>query len=435
MSSLPIRQIDVQNRFVRLSMHGPWGANNSSAYINCRIDFPENYPKEATPLLMIEGTAAISASTIERITNGAQKISSAYMTYQRPSLEALSRYLQGESTIDEIIAWTKDEPNVSVLESQTEEDASSSDDEDDLGTFANLQSDDTGLTGSGVLSLSNINANVPLPKACGAIWANDGRLVCFFPPREENSQSLFGSLGLNTLSVAPRGRRKIFEGFGKLHQTPFRKPRLRALDTVDTDESESESESDDSYSSSSGSSESSRILSLPSQYLSPSHALQSDSQGLSRTMHPMDDTLHSNGSKSQPLSGSLTAKNVVSIHNLESLLPARRALARHYVLSGANACKHNAEVTRDIGNDELAHVWDLLDMIMRDSVPVDAIPLNDKNGSNVLIAQRTLASLKRTDSAIDLSFDEQENKAAHVGRVSIKWGQHPFGGSYLIQEL
>ena len=426
---------------MKLSMHGPWGPNAVSTYLDCRIDFPTKYPMEVMPSLKIEKTAAVDTATMEKITNGVQEISSTYLNYQRESLEAVTRYLQGEYTVDELLAWTKDEPNASMLESRTEDDTSSSDDEDELGTFAGLQPDDSALAGSGVLSLSNSNANVPLPKACGALWADNGRLVCFFPPKEDKSQSLFGSLGLDSLSPGSKGRKRIFEGFGKLHQTSFTKPRLTTIGTVDSDDSESDSGSDDSYFSSSSSSASSKVPSQPSQFLSPSYAIQSDSQGHSRVVNPLDDTLRSNGSKSQPTSGTTNSKNVISIYNFEHLLPAKRELAQQYLYSGFDACDHNANIAKKAGSDELADVWTLLGLIVSDCVPVDAVSLEDRGLPIVLLARRTLSSLretnswKKTNSAIDLSFDERKKKSTQHGQSSIVWGQHPLGGSHFVKEL
>ncbi|KAK5069046.1 hypothetical protein LTR16_009682, partial [Cryomyces antarcticus] len=93
---------------------------------------------------------------------------------------------------------------------------SSSDEEDGMGPdFNGLQFQDMDTNGTDILGTANANANVPLPKACGALWAEDGRLVCFFPPKEEN-KSLLKTIALQSNGRSTRNH-KMFEGFGRLH--------------------------------------------------------------------------------------------------------------------------------------------------------------------------------------------------------------------------
>lgn len=426
-------QIKVQNRFLRFRLYGPWGAEEASVYLDCRLVFPEKYPEAEIPLFSVEKTASIDSHTASKLEDGIRTIGNAYLTYQRGSLEAITRYLQGEQSIEDTIAWTLNDHDDSTLMFPGDEDASSSDEGDELGAFVDGQADDLGLTASGVLSSSNANANVPLPKACGALWANDGRLICFFPPKEEKPQSLLGSLGLQAAMLLSKKSRKMFEGFGNFHTgIPRTKTDSSGIETLDTGDVYYDFDSDDSYSSSSHSSASSRNLSSLRQRLNPSYIFRGNSSNLLRAA---DESQRSHGSFSVSRSGVPNVKNTISIHQLEDILPAKRSLAEKYTISGREACKKNAAVALEQGLLELSEVWSLLHLIMHDEVPLEMVEQTGLEVPLQVIARHTPKALTRKDSGIDLAFDAKSRDGAQKAHSSIKWGQHPFGGRKLIRAL
>ncbi|MCJ1397272.1 hypothetical protein MMC11_000464 [Xylographa trunciseda] len=425
-------EINVQNRFVKLSLYGPWGVNGASTYLDCRLVFPNDYPTEGIPSFTIERTATINTTIASKLNADVQTISTAYLAHQRGSLEAVTRYLQGEQTLDETIAWTKSGREDTISLFPEDDGSSSSDEEDGLGTFLNAQADELGLT-TEVLSSSNANANVPLPKACGAVWAEDGRLVCFFPPKEEIPQSLLGSLGLPGAAVVSKSGRNIFDRFGNFHLRKVNvRSKLSSVETYDSEDIDSESDSDTSYSSSSHSSTPSRKLSSVRQRMQPNPIFRSDTLHLSGVV---DESQRSVGSLSLSRSGINNPKTILSIHNLESLLPSKRILAENYLLSGPYACKHNATTAREYGLSDIAEVWSLIDMITRDEVPLNLHADTEKDLAFLLPATSALLTELRPHSAIDPLLDEEILGVASGARGSIKWGKHPMGSTYLIKAL
>ena len=430
---LTITKVDVQKRFVKFSLYGPWGANSNFTYLNCRLDFPIAYPSRAVPFFSIEKTAAIDQDVALKLKENVAIISRAYLAYQRGSLEAVARYLQGEGNVEEIIEWTIVEPAGNSVAFADVEDDSSSGEEDELSRSANILTEHMGLTSSQVLSPSNANTNVPLPKACGAVWADNGRLICFFPPKEEKAHSMLGSLGLNGVSMLSMRKKSLFEGFGKLdHVSSMGRIKSSKIESMDTEDVNSETGSEDSSTSSSYSSVSSKDLSSPRQQSKQSYAFQSDTLHLS---YAADGSHRSNGSLSISRSGVAIVKNIISIHNFEDILPAKASLAKDYAITGPSACRTNSAVAFGKGFRDLADIWTLLDLITRDEVPLEAFSEKDMESTLLVVAYRTLDSLTRKDSGIDLSFDAKSQVGIAESYGSSKWGRHPLGSVHLIKML
>jgi hypothetical protein len=390
------------------------------------------YPTESIPSFSAEKTASIAEDVVTKLTADVHTIGRAYLAYQRGSLEALTRYLQGEQALDDILGWTKAEPENSALLDFAEND--DSDEEDEGDAYKAVQADDFGLGGSGMLNSSNANANVPLPKACGALWADNGLLICFFPPKEDRVQSLVDVLGLDT-ALQAKGKKGVFEGFGRLQAPAVRSKLFRADGTGVSGETDSESGSEASDLSSANSTTNSNAFShgrrqMNSQYIFPTDLLRISQGGIG-----LDETHRSNGSVSISRSGFTQSKNVVSIHDLSSMLPSKKKLAQFYKLSGPNACKHNASVAADEGLQDLANAWSLLDMIIRDEVPVETMPTKEGQVQILVVARRASSCLHRNDSGIDVMFDTGARSHGKKAKYSVKWGEHPLGSSYLIKEL
>lgn len=424
-------QVDVHNRLVTVSMSGPWGPDNVPIYVKSRIAFPIKYPDAKPPVLTFEKTASLSDGTVSKLTADVQIITYAYVSRQKSCLEAILRYLLGEQSLEEITAWLTDNKGISTL-NLTDDDAASSSDEDDdgVGKFSGTQSNDMDMSGSGLLGATNANANVPLPKACGAIWADNGLLICFFPPKEDKPQSLFDTLSLRSADRSSRSQSRVFEGFGRLYTgSPGPKTKASTLDTVEA----SDSDSDDSFDSSSRSSASSEIARLPRRTFNPPLAWRGD---LPEVHHgrSVDESQRSSGGLGATKVPSTKPENVISIHDYQHLLPSKRQLAQQYVILGEDlqVCAHNARVAASQGGQELADTWTFVDLILRDEVPLQES--GHPCGEPILITARP-ASLQRQDSAVDLSFDVvEDHKAAKLGG-RVKWGKHPFGRRWFVDSL
>ena len=343
-----------------------------------------------------------------------QTLTEAYMSEQKNSLEAIFRYLLGEANLDESLTWLKLNLNQDLT-------YSSSDEDDDVGTFSNLQTLGMDMADS-TLSISNDQYNVPLRKTCGALWAYNGRLVCFFPIVESSLSVL--DLGYQATERSSSSHKSMFEGFGRLHnKSPAPRKKVSTLQTIESDDSGY----DDSLTSSSGSSESSGMI-RESRYhhLIPSIARIGNT---SDTQHAMsaEESQKSSGVIGFAKSSGFRKVNFISIHDWKDLLPSKQALAKQYVLDGPNICTLNAKIAANMGMHDLSDAWEFIDLILRDEVPlaVRDHPCGDE--TILVVAHRALAPRRRKDSAVDLSHDDLDEAQSWNIKGRIKWASHPFG--------
>lgn len=420
-SKVKFEAADVGARHAVISLNGPWGSSGAPVYVKADVDFPSDYPEMSPLKVKLEKTASISEDTLKKILDSVEGIAQSYASQKRASLESVLRYLLGERSLEDSLAWLIGEESVS-----------SSDDDEGVGTYAGTQGQEAELGSSGLLGGGNANATVPLPGECGASWSGNGRLVCFFPPKEERTRSLLGPLTSKDADRSSRNQ-KFFEGFGQFH-TGSPGPRNKSSTANTADDTVSD-ESDDSFTSSSSSGGSSDIDSnFPDGYRL-SMGWRGGPLGIQRSRST------DQSQKSSALTGGikmLKPKNVVSIHNLVDLLPAKSCLGKEYAILGdaPSVCAHNAKVADGLGYTDLAAVWTFIKLLLHDEVPLRIMLQPYRKEPILVMARQALGDLKRKDSAIDLSLDEAEDQREQghlTGRV--RWGQHPFGRSWFIEAL
>ena len=418
-------------------MTGPWGPAESPSYVQCQVMFPASYPKASTPTVTIEETASINRETILAIIKGVQLIGDAYLSHQRGSLEAILRYLHGDHTLKDSIAWLRAKEVDSSLNLADDGVESSSDEEDDdSDDFGNTRVRRTGMNDSALLESSDTNVNIPLPKACGALWADNGRLVCFFPPKEEKATSLLDTLNLQGQEVT--GYRNVFEGFGQPHtRSPLTKPKTSTVQTIGETDSDPGSDScpEDLYSSSSSSSASSVDFSLSQRPHYPSFTWRGSTLNSRVSKSAIEESQKSSSGISGTKTMPTIPKNVITIHNYEDLLPAKHALAEHYTLSGPDTCAHNAKVAKSQGQDDLADIWSFIAMIFSDEVPLETTLHMASNPSIDIFARRALNHRRSKHHIESASLDSKTRKPHLVEKGFIEWGQHPLGGQGFVREL
>lgn len=411
--------VDVRQRKATISLHGPWGTDGASLFLKVDIRFPNDYPRASVPVFSVQKTTSVTDELASKIVTELRTIAETYLSRQRGCLEAVVRYLLGECNMEESIAWILGETGESVR-SPVNGEGDESSDEDDVGMS---ESQDLGMS-SELLRPVNANVMVPVARVCGATWANDGRLVCFFPPKKDKSTTFLENLGFKEITRLSRAD-KVFEGFGRL-QTSSPGPRTSTLASTDDDASDY---SDESYTDSSSSSGSSDILSgLPPRLPGPQTLRSAGSLGLHR--------LRSTDASQRSVPGAMTNKsadaprNIISIHKLSDLLPAKRDLASMYRICGrgADVCDHNAAVALDAGYHELAQIWGLVKQILHDQTVFDPPPVTD------MVEGHQPVQVHRKDSAVDLSYDQDGSPKAAASSV-IQWGSHPFGGRWLMPAL
>lgn len=430
-TKVKFEEIDMHRRRIQVSLSGPWGPEKSSTYLKACIDFPTNYPSAAALSLTLERTASLSDETTDQIYMDAKLIASSFMSQQKSSLEAIVCYILGERNLEESLLWLKKRQESVDLESTQDLDLSSSDEEDeDLGRYAGEQTESMEASDP-MIALLNAQYNVPLPKACGALWAEDGRLVCFFPPKQEKESSLL-DLSIKASDRSSRSRRNIFEDFGRFNNDSARQK--RGASTLETIES---GDSDPEYSSASLSSSpsSSDSMGLPGHYFMPSMAWRGD-MSEAHQGPTLDDSQKSSGDTGVAKPSVMVSSNYVAIHNLMQLLPAKKHLATAYTIhGGSGGCAQNSRVARESGDLDLADVWSFVELIIQEKVPLEAKVIPGSNAHVVNVARRAAPRLKPRDSAIDLSFDAaQEDKQPSL-RGSVKWGNHPLGRRWFVDSL
>ncbi|KAI4197721.1 MAG: hypothetical protein LQ350_005739 [Teloschistes chrysophthalmus] len=430
-SKVTFENIDMQSRRIEISLHSHWGPEKVSTYLKCRVEIPLGYPTDAPPYPNVESTAGLGDETILQITSELQIIGDAFRDRKRHSLEAMLRYLLQEQSCEECLSLLRAIPETSVLGADQLGDISSSDDEDEAEQqYAGIQA--PGLDSSdGMLAGAKAQYNVPLPKACGALWAENGRLVCFFPPKSDKAPSLIRPLSGKTIEWSPKDRRSIFGGFGRFGSaSPDTRQAFSDLETIYS----GDSDFDETSQSSSGSSSSGDVGVSQMKWM-PSIAWRDTLQG-SKYAGSIDESQKSSGANERTRSSTRSSKNFISLHDCAEILPAKRQLAVQYALgSETMSCLHNAAVARNCGELDLADVWDFVNLIIKDEVPLDRTAVTGVRDSILVVARRSIAPLRLKDSAIDLSYDSPDDELRTKPKGRIHWGAHPFGRQWLVDAL
>ncbi len=421
-TKVAFESVDVRRRKATISLHGPWGADGASLFIRVDIKFPPDYPRDSVPTFNVQKTTAVSDQLASKIVAELQTISETYLSSKRGCLEGVVRYLLGESSLEESIAWILGE-TAETVKSPTN---------DHVGGDESSDEDEVGLSQSQELAISSelirpVNANVMVPRAreCGAVWAKDGRLVCFFPTKKDKSAYSLENLGFKEMTRLSRTD-NLFERFGRFDTSS---PGPRVTGTIASTDDGASEYSDDSEAETSSSSGSSGILSgLQHRFPTPQTWRSAGSLGFYRPRSTDNSQRSTVGGMTSRSSDA--PQNVISIHDLSSILPAKRELGRGYRICGkvVDVCAHNAAVALDHGYYELARIWGLVKLILhqRRSSRSPPIPKNTGKASHI----------QRKDSAIDLGSDalHPDHSSRNTAGV-VQWGDHPFGGHWLIPAL
>jgi hypothetical protein len=429
-SKVTFEEASVANRTITVSMNGPWGVGRKPVYVKLEIKFPVDYPEASAPEFRLEKTTSISDESLKDIYRDLHAIADGYASRKRGCLEAVVCYVLGERGLEDSTAWLKDDHD-GITGSDIEADDSSSDEEALAVDPSGSHSQNLDMLGTGLFGAVNKHANVPLPKACGATFSVTGMLVCFFAPKEDKTKSLLSTLALKDTDRSSRGR--IFEGFGRLHAgSPGPKRKAASIDGREEEEYDS---SDDSFASSSGSSGfSDGDPGLPTRYnVSLAWRNHSIIGRRFRRTHSTDRSQRSGGTGNRAVA--MKPKNIVSIHNLEYLLPSKKELAEEYVIygNGPDVCAHNAKVARKHGAQELVNVWEFARLILHNEVPLEIMPQPHRREPILVVARRAVDTIRRRDSGLHLEFEEGMDNTGLMGRV--KWGRHPLGGRWFIDAL
>ncbi|PWW78421.1 hypothetical protein C7212DRAFT_182250 [Tuber magnatum] len=417
-------KVNIAARTCTVSLTGPWGVGNKWVFLRADVAFPLDYPGDAKnlPVFTLERTNSIPDSNLEVIDANLKKIAEAHVGKSRVCLEPCLCYLLGERAED--ATW----------DGSGDEGESSSDDDDGVvGLGIRSAEEEEGVGG---LPEITSQASVPLPRACGAVWANDGRLVCFFLPKEDRlgPRSLLNSLAARDSERTRQSGGRLWESFGRLY-TSTTGPRRRGHWLSEADGGASE----DSYSTSSSSSSDESDDSISGGPLRPTLGWRLNGnigKGFRRGGSTDRSTQRSTGAGVKTITGfnSSKPKNVVSIHDFSYLLPAKRELAVEYKVSGEgpDICRHNANVADRYGYIDMADVWRLIEMVLCSEVPLEICgdPEDEDSEDNDGLEDRMD---NEVTAVTNVGTKEDPIKLAYWGKI--KWGAHPLGGGWLVKDL
>lgn len=402
----------VHGREATVTLHGPWGSDDKSVFLRVHFSFPDDYPDVAAPDIKIDrSTSAVSDVVMQKMHDEVFSIIDHYRERRRGSLEAVITYLLGEKDVHESILMIPHDGPEPIFPSPADE--LSSDDEDGVGAQEDLAASGTILTAP----------NVPLARSCGALWASDGQLICFFPPKIEAP-----AFSLDNIRAIDRGRKmpRQFEGFGRLRESPH-EPKDKFSDEEDEGSS---SGSWTDTSSSSSSDESEDLSHLPARFKVP----LAWRPALIRSLQKPSS--HSSGDMTRRTRTS-KIKSTVSIVDLAHLLPAKRSLAKEYLVygHGPSVCEHNSAVALRHGLHNLSAVWNLCKQILYDEIPLEEMEQSRRRDPILVLARRNVVKVKRKDSGLELKFDTPEAVANPKLTGRVKWGCHPLASATLIPAL
>jgi hypothetical protein len=419
--------VDMNTLIVDASLKGPWGSNGETIYLKVKVDVPHNYPKSKAPTFMVEKTALMPDQTHRRIETEVNQVASQFAKKKQNCLEVAFSYLLGETDLSSSTSFFK---NVRDLD----------DDLDALADDSSSEDEDNGIPGGGSAGMSQeLTASVeldrdaalapvnraivpPPPRLCGARWSNDGKLVCFFPSKEEKARALLFAPS-DTYKERTKGE-PTFAGFGRLQQDSP-PPRQRHADSSSMADDHSDTEDDDDSSSSSDS-ENTYMHKISMWYLpgkrfrktfSGSYSLRSSGGGTG-----VDTGTGTGTSKRR----SARAKNIVSLHNMSDMLPSKREFAKEYAIfgDGPDVCEHNAKVAEKHGRFDLVHVWRYAALLLRKDIPLELLEQNQRTNTILVIAKDVVSRFRGLRSS---NSGSDEN--ALTGRV--KWGLHPLAKDFI----
>ncbi|KAK4227537.1 hypothetical protein QBC38DRAFT_190743 [Podospora fimiseda] len=421
--NVTLENIDWDALIVKASLKGPWGAKGGVIWIKVKVDIPTNYPKIKAPRFIVEKTSFMPDEIHKKIQHELHELADRFLHRKENCLFTAFEYLLGEVDLESSTTFLS---NVRALDDDLDglaDESSSEDDEHDIpaGGSASMSqelSNSTEIDPTAALAPTQRPILPPPPRLCGATFSNDGRLVCFFPSKDE--------LAKKALFLAPpdsKDRQKgepNFAGFGRLHHS-HSAPRHR----INDDTSVTDDQTDDSDSSSTTSttdSEPTTVDRIPNLWYQPGRHF--------RRALSTNDSLRSSGGGTGPGTGTGTGtsrrrlgrpKNILHLHDLRYLLPSKKEFAQEYAIfgDGADVCTHNAAVANKYGYTDLASIWKYAALLLKRGIPLE-FPRYSRE-SILVIAKEAVARAGGFDGNYPVA-----------GRV--KWGCHPLARE-LIADL
>ncbi|TPX10632.1 uncharacterized protein E0L32_008366 [Thyridium curvatum] len=420
--------IDMDNLTLNASLKGPWGEGGETIFIKVRVDIPASYPKLKAPRFFVEQSSFMPDETHQKIETELQELTAQFLQRKKNCLDVAFTYLLGEVDLEASTTFFKNVRDFDDVSDDLADESSSEDDETEIpaGGSASMSQELTLSTEDNTLAPSFRPMVVP-PKArtCGARFSNDGRIVCFFPTKDQRAKDRFA-----LAADANRDRLKgepNFAGFGRLtHDSPPLKQRNEDEDASATsDHSDGSDDSDASSSSSSSDSELTTMHKISLWYQAGRRI---------RKTWSANDSIRSSGGGTGAGTGTGTGtsrrrpgkpKSITSIHDYRVELPSKQQFAQEYAIfgDGAEVCEHNAKVAEKYGYPDLVDIWRYSALLLRSDIPLKLTEQSLRRKS-VLVIARDAVSRFREDDRGSKGDDE-----LLTGRV--KWGYHPLAQEFI----
>lgn len=433
--------VNMDKRTVIVSMNGPWGKDGNPIHVKVTVSFPDQYPETKAPSFTLGKTSLMSDEVYDKLKRDVQQIAAGFVSRKQGCLEAALCYLLGEVDLESSTIFFKDVDDIDDDLDGLADESSSEDEDADIppGASAMMSQELDSSATEDTLGAVSRNINVPLPRLCGARFSATGKLACFFPPKEDKVKSL-----LETLVVKNNARSKgepVFETFGRLHNNSSPVPRTKTMSLASEIKSDSDEEEDSDISTSSDSdSEQFRVPRFPmSDYFRRSNR---------RPYHRVSPTIQSQKSSAAGTgtntgtgtglgrSRTLKPRNIISLHDISDIIPAKIQLADEYAIfgDGPDVCECNADVAEKHGFSDLADIWRYASMLLHNEVPLEVLNQTHRR-EPILVIAKDAVSHRRADSGSDSGVDVSDNfgrRNSLSGRV--KWGTSPLAKE-LISDL
>lgn len=423
--------IDMDTLILNASLKGPWGVNGETVFFKVKVDIPTSYPHTKAPKFVVERSSFMPEETHKKLENELHQLAHEFLQRKQNCLDVAFTYLLGEVDLEDSTTFFKNVRDLDDDLNGLADESSSEEDESDIpagGSASMLQelSGSTELDPTTTLAPTQRPAVAPLPRFCGARFTNDGRLVCFFPTKEEKARVFFAVSNPDTFRERSKDE-PTFAGFGRLNRnSPPPKHRHHDETSATEDQSGESGESEESSSSSSDDSGPTAMNKIILWY-QPGRRF--------RKTWSADESLRSSRGETGPGTGTGSGtgtgtgvsrkkpgkpKNIISIHDLGDELPSKIQFAQEYAIfgDGADVCSHNAMVAQKYGYPDLVQVWKYAALLLRRDVPLEFHRPNHKKHSVLVIARDAVA--------------RAEEETSLCGRV--KWGYHPLARG-LITDL
>ncbi|KAM5346807.1 hypothetical protein ACJ41O_009812 [Fusarium nematophilum] len=420
--------IDMDSMTLNASLNGPWGVDGDTIFIKVRINIPAGYPRAKAPKFTVERSSFMPVETHKKIDREIHQLAGQFLQRKQNCLEVALTYLLGEVDLETSTTFFKNVRDLDDdLDGLADESSSESDEDIPAGGSASMSQElpphnDTDTA----LAPPNRTIVPPPPRTCGARFSHNGRLVCFFPSKEEKARALFTTT-MDAYRERPKGE-PFFAGFGRIAHDLGPRQRFMAEDaSVSSGDSDSSASGSSSSSSSDSESTSMHKISL---WYHPSRQF--------RKTWSEDRSIRSSGGGTGVGTGTGTGtsrrrpgrpKNLISIHDLRAMLPSKEEFAREYAIfgDGADVCEHNALVAEKYDAKDLVDVWRYLGLLLKKGVPLEVLSHNQRRDSILVIAHDVVSKCHGENPSYTFM---DRNDGTLSGRV--KWGRHPLARDFIM---